>query len=75
MFASGNELGGSIKLDLSQLDSSTQELYKLGVFHLLVYIPIVCAVLQLLAWSQFTLHGQRLSWVKAVRQDMQYALV
>ena len=66
VFDSGNEMG-SIKLDVSNLSIETREEYRLGVFHLLVYIPIGCALVQLLAWSRFNLHGKRLQWVKSVR--------
>ncbi|KAI1887053.1 hypothetical protein AGOR_G00202070 [Albula goreensis] len=43
-----------------------------GCFYLLVFVPITCALLQLLAWSQFTLHGKRLQNVKALRQGAQH---
>uniref|UniRef100_A0A670I271 Major facilitator superfamily domain containing 13A n=1 Tax=Podarcis muralis TaxID=64176 RepID=A0A670I271_PODMU len=39
-----------------------------GCFYLLVFVPITCALLQLLSWSQFTLHGRHLQRVKAQRQ-------
>lgn len=39
-----------------------------GCFYLLVFIPITCALLQLLSWSQFNLRGRRLQAVKAQRQ-------
>lgn len=42
---------------------------RLGCFYLLVFVPITCALLQLLAWSRFTLHGRRLQGIKAQRQD------
>ncbi|XP_028937013.1 transmembrane protein 180 isoform X1 [Ornithorhynchus anatinus] len=41
-----------------------------GCFYLLVFVPIACALLQLLAWSRFTLHGKRLQVVKAQRQSL-----
>nr|XP_033799700.1 transmembrane protein 180 [Geotrypetes seraphini] len=41
-----------------------------GCFYLLVFIPITCALIQLLAWSQFTLCGKRLQLVKNHRQSM-----
>ncbi|XP_023571227.1 transmembrane protein 180 isoform X2 [Octodon degus] len=41
-----------------------------GCFYLLVLVPITCALLQLLTWSQFTLHGRRLHMVKAQRQSL-----
>ncbi|XP_028651574.1 transmembrane protein 180 [Erpetoichthys calabaricus] len=40
-----------------------------GCFYLLIFVPITCALLQLLAWSQFTLHGKRLQNVKSQRQN------
>ncbi|XP_029106131.1 transmembrane protein 180 [Scleropages formosus] len=43
-----------------------------GCFYLLVLVPITCALLQLLAWSRFTLHGRRLQSVKALRQDSRH---
>lgn len=62
IFQSGNEMG-SIRLDAAKMDSTQRQ----GIFNLLVYIPIACAVLQLLVWSQFTLHGRRLRWIKSMR--------
>lgn len=44
-----------------------------GCFHLLVLVPIACALLQLFTWSQFTLHGRRLHMVKAQRQSLSRA--
>lgn len=41
-----------------------------GCFYLLVFVPITCALLQLLSWSQFSLHGKRLQMVKAQRQSL-----
>ncbi|XP_010084803.1 PREDICTED: transmembrane protein 180 isoform X1 [Pterocles gutturalis] len=41
-----------------------------GCFYLLVFVPIMCALLQLLSWSQFSLHGKRLQMVKAQRQSL-----
>ncbi|KAJ8365285.1 hypothetical protein SKAU_G00141160 [Synaphobranchus kaupii] len=43
-----------------------------GCFYLLVFVPITCALLQLLAWSRFTLHGKRLQNVKSLRQGAQH---
>lgn len=40
-----------------------------GCFYLLVFVPITCALLQLLSWSQFSLHGRRLQTVKSQRQS------
>ncbi|XP_042644916.1 transmembrane protein 180 isoform X1 [Tyto alba] len=41
-----------------------------GCFYLLVFVPITCALLQLLSWSQFSLRGKRLQMVKAQRQSL-----
>ncbi|XP_077640800.1 transmembrane protein 180 isoform X3 [Lonchura striata] len=41
-----------------------------GCFYLLVFVPIACALLQLLIWSQFSLHGKRLQLVKAQWQSL-----
>ncbi|XP_026866262.1 transmembrane protein 180 [Electrophorus electricus] len=43
-----------------------------GCFYLLVFVPITCALLQLLAWSHFTLHGRRLQGIKALREGAQH---
>ncbi|XP_030630157.1 transmembrane protein 180 [Chanos chanos] len=42
-----------------------------GCFYLLVFVPISCALLQLMAWSRFTLHGRRLQGIKALREGAQ----
>ncbi|XP_042591783.1 transmembrane protein 180-like isoform X1 [Cyprinus carpio] len=44
-----------------------------GCFYLLVFVPISCALLQLMAWSRFTLHGQRLQNIKTLRQGAQHS--
>ena len=74
VFEAGN-IGNSIKMDLGSMTSTEQLEYRNGVFSLLVYIPIMCAIVQLLAWSRFTLKGRRLEWVKAVREGSVYATV
>lgn len=45
---------------------------RLGCFNMLVFVPITCALLQLAAWSRFTLHGRKLQDVKLLRQGAQY---
>ncbi|XP_006630969.2 transmembrane protein 180 [Lepisosteus oculatus] len=42
-----------------------------GCFYLLVFVPITCALLQLLAWSRFSLHSRRLRTIKSLRQGGQ----
>ncbi|XP_014667032.1 PREDICTED: transmembrane protein 180-like [Priapulus caudatus] len=55
--------------DLQSMDAASRSQYQDGCFTLLVYVPMGCAVLQLLFWSRFTLHGHRLSLVKYLRSD------
>ncbi|XP_056153276.1 transmembrane protein 180 [Lampris incognitus] len=45
---------------------------RLGCFYLLVFVPITCALLQLTAWSRFTLHGRKLQGIKTQRQGAQH---
>ncbi|KAK5851147.1 hypothetical protein PBY51_001963 [Eleginops maclovinus] len=44
---------------------------RLGCFYMLVFVPITCALLQLAAWSRFTLHGRKLQGIKTLRQGNQ----
>ncbi|ELU13839.1 hypothetical protein CAPTEDRAFT_107356 [Capitella teleta] len=74
VFDSGHS-DGSIKLSLSSLDEPSRTMYRDGVFSLLVYIPTVCAVIQLCVWAQFSLHGKRLQWIKSLRSGSMYATV
>ncbi|RVE59954.1 hypothetical protein OJAV_G00192830 [Oryzias javanicus] len=45
---------------------------RLGCFYMLVFVPITCALLQLAAWSRFTLHGRKLQAIKTLRQGTQH---
>lgn len=74
VFESGNSMG-SIKLNVDNLDSQSQGAYRQGVFNILVYVPIVCALIQLVAWSRFSLKGKRLNWVKSLRAGARYSTV
>jgi len=75
VFATGGETG-SIKLNVADMTSDMKTEYQLGVFHLLVYVPLLCAVVQLWFWSRFTLHGKRLNWIKSMRGGLlKYATV
>ena len=67
IFATGQELG-SIKPLHSLEDTQAASDYREGCFNLLVYVPVMCAITQLVVWSQFSLHGKRLQWVKSVRE-------
>lgn len=44
---------------------------RLGCFYMLVFVPITCALLQLAAWSRFTLHSRKLQGIKTLRQGSQ----
>ncbi|KAM9461982.1 transmembrane protein 180 isoform 1-T2 [Clarias gariepinus] len=57
-------------VDVSGTESSLP--LRQGCFYLLVFVPISCALLQLLAWSRFTLHGHKLRGIKAMRQGAQH---
>ncbi|KAK6178037.1 hypothetical protein SNE40_012876 [Patella caerulea] len=66
---------GSIKFDVKNLDVASRESYKQGCFNLLVYIPIICAVCQLAVWTQFSLHGRRLQYIKSRREGSEKTFV
>ena len=74
VFDSSN-VGSSLKKDVSGMSPLQQQNYRSGVFHLLVLMPIVCATLQLLAWSRFKLKGERLRSVKSIRKGAAYLAV
>ncbi|XP_033119412.1 transmembrane protein 180-like [Anneissia japonica] len=63
IFASDH--GGALKINNAA--SENEDLLRSGCFNCLVYIPLLCALLQIVLWSKFTLHGKRLNWVKDVR--------
>lgn len=71
IFQSGSE-SGSIKLDLTKMNSETRDMYRSGVFFMLICVPVICASLQLLAWSHFTLRDRRLAVVKAKRKGIMH---
>ncbi|XP_044293431.1 transmembrane protein 180 isoform X1 [Varanus komodoensis] len=51
-------------------NTASEPTLRQGCFYLLVFVPITCALLQLLSWSQFSLHGKRLQIVKSQRQTL-----
>uniref|UniRef100_A0A8B9BRG1 Major facilitator superfamily domain containing 13A n=1 Tax=Anser brachyrhynchus TaxID=132585 RepID=A0A8B9BRG1_9AVES len=63
----GNVVSAQPKLES---DAALEPTLRQGCFYLLVFVPIACALLQLLTWSQFSLHGKRLQLVKAQRQGL-----
>lgn len=42
-----------------------------GCFNVLVFVPVLCGLLQLFAWSNFKLKGKRLSQVKSLRTGLE----
>ncbi|KAG8435351.1 hypothetical protein GDO86_013347 [Hymenochirus boettgeri] len=60
-----NDISTEPHLEAGRVPSAT---LRQGCFYLLVFIPITCAVLQLFAWSHFTLRGKHLLAVKSHRQ-------
>lgn len=54
-------------LDENNVHDRTGNDVRLGCFQVLVYVPIVCAVLQIILWSRFKLHGRRLKVVTSQR--------
>ena len=52
---------------MSEMDNT----FRSGCFNVLVYVPIACALFQLVAWSQFELRGKRLSYIKSVRAGLE----
>ena len=54
-------------LDGKNVHDRTGSDVRMGCFQVLVYVPIVCAVLQILLWSRFKLHGRRLKVVTSQR--------
>eukprot|EP00794_Sanderia_malayensis_P005139 gene5139-5787_t len=45
--------------------------WRAGCFNVLVYVPIVCGIVQLYTWSQFKLKGRRLVDVKYMRANIE----
>ncbi|KAK3095028.1 hypothetical protein FSP39_009350 [Pinctada imbricata] len=74
IFETGNELG-TLSIDKSKLSPEEFKQHQQGCFNLLVYIPIVCAVVQLLVWTQFSLHGSRLRWIKSLRAGAEHSVI
>lgn len=42
-----------------------------GCFNVLVFVPVICGLLQLFAWSNFKLKGKRLNQVKSLRAGLE----
>ncbi len=52
-------------------DSHINERWRTGCFNVLVYVPVVCGLVQLFAWSQFKLKGKRLNEIKYLRTQIE----
>lgn len=53
---------------ITSFQDSANDNLRWGCFYVLVYVPIVCACLQIFVWMRFKLHGVRLQWVKQMRE-------
>lgn len=71
IFHSGH-MTGSVKASLSGMSAQEQATHRLGCFHLLVHIPVACALLQLAFWHYFSLKGDRLKRVKELRRGFEH---
>lgn len=63
----GHTIFHSKTIDIENVYESNIGDVKVGVFQVLVYTPIVCAMLQILLWNCFKLHGKRLKDVMSIR--------
>ncbi|PVD30968.1 hypothetical protein C0Q70_10244 [Pomacea canaliculata] len=74
IFQSGHETG-SVKAAFDGMSTEQWVNHRLGCFHLLVYVSVVCAGLQLLFWQRFTLRGANLVRVKTARRGQDHSHV
>lgn len=63
-----DDLWASSSTDRTSFHDSANSSLRWGCFYVLVYVPIACACIQILAWTRFKLHGSRLQWVKQMRE-------
>lgn len=63
-----DDLWASSSTGRTSFHESANNTLRWGCFYVLVYIPIACACIQILAWTRFKLHGSRLQWVKQMRE-------
>ena len=63
-----DDLWASSSTDRTSFHDSASSSLRWGCFYVLVYVPIACACIQILAWTRFKLHGSRLQWVKQMRE-------
>ena len=55
---------------VSSFESNNMSVRK-GCFNVLVFVPIICGLLQLLAWSNFKLKGKWLNQIKSLRAGLE----
>lgn len=63
-----DDLWASSSNSRTSFHDSTNSALRWGCFYVLVYVPIVCACVQICVWTRFKLHGSRLNWVKRMRE-------
>lgn len=56
--------------DAHPTDPIQTEAYRQACFSILVYVPIICASLQIIAWSFYKLHGTKLKHISILRGNI-----
>ena len=51
-------------------DPTRTHAYRQACFSVLVYVPIVCASLQIITWSFYKLHGAKLQHISNLRSQI-----
>ncbi|XP_076087135.1 transmembrane protein 180-like [Mytilus galloprovincialis] len=74
IFQQGSSVSG-LNAEITSPNPLFLDQQRRGIFNMLVYVPIVCASLQLFIWSRFTLKNDRLKWVKSARSGAEHSIV
>ncbi|CAC5418807.1 Transmembrane protein 180 [Mytilus coruscus] len=74
IFQQGSSVSG-LNAEITSPNPTFLDQQRHGIFNMLVYVPIVCASLQLFIWSRFTLKNDRLKWVKSARSGAEHSIV
>lgn len=69
MFLGDDESGNENLLEQGPSTNVDSDSVKEGCFNVLVSIPIWCAIVQIVAWNLFSLHGKHLSKIKGERYN------
>ena len=64
-----SDTAGKAGTPAANFHTSADQSLRGGCFYVLVYVPIAVAVVQIIVWSRFDLHGRKLQWVKHMRLD------